>query len=230
MPVALIAGGIAAAGAVGGALISSSATKKASQAASDASAQNDARATQIYQENKGILSPYVQQGYSANNAIGALTGIGGTPGDKAAYQAAFDNYQKSTGYEFRTSEGMKALSSRLAGSGVLNSGAAQKSALQYGQGIASAEFGNYLAALQGQQQVGLSAGNALAGVGTNYSNATAANNNAAASNIGNAALAGASNTNNLIGGLAGIAGNTIGALSSYGQRNSYGIAGVGGIY
>ncbi|KQM58794.1 hypothetical protein ASE65_10545 [Sphingomonas sp. Leaf16] len=209
-------------------------------------------------ENRGILNPYVQQGYAANNAIGALLRLNGggtansmgygqlSPDNPAAlgqvmpadgqasspFQQAFQNYQNSTGYQFRLGEGMKSLNNQYAGAGLLNSGAAQKAAIQFGQNAGSQEFGNYLAQLSGQQQVGLSAGNALAGVGTNFANnaaAIAANNG---NNAANGALAQAGVNNNLIGSLAGITGNAIGALSSYGGagRNPYGIAGSGAIY
>jgi hypothetical protein len=212
--------GSAAIGAAASGL-SSSKSSKAAAKATDAQVQanRDSLALQreVYDSNKGILNPFVNQGYAANNALAGLLGIGGTPGDKAAYQGAFDNYRKSTGYEFRVGEGMDALNSKLAASGTLNSGAAQKAALQYGQNIASDEFGRYTSALTGQQQIGVGAGSALAGVGTNFANNATNINSNTADAIGNGALAQAASSNNFMNGISGVAGNAIGALSSYGS-------------
>jgi len=105
-----------------------------------------------------------------------------------AAQNAFDIFKNSTGYQSRLAEGYDALNSGLASAQVLQSGAAQKEAVRYGQNFASNEFGNYLGALGNQQGVGLSGASALAGVGQNYANTMAANNNQAASAVGNAAL------------------------------------------
>lgn len=301
MPIGAIAGATAVVG-IGGAVAGSNAQKKAAQTASqtarDTTAENNALARQIYGENKGTLSPYIQQGYGANallgdllgiprqqqptnnmggayvgqpNALGgygygdgfgggalagygdpmryagqdyiapapqqnALAGVAGAP-QQSNYQSAFDNYRNSTGYNFRFGEGMKALNSNFAAKGILQSGAAQKAALQYGQNIASQEFGNYLGQLTNQQSVGLSAGNALAGVGTNYSANVSANNTAAAGVAANAAMASGNATSNMWNNIGGSVGNALGSwgMSSYGggmQQNPYGVMtrGGGGIY
>lgn len=150
-------------------------------------------------------------------------------------QSAFQNYINSTGYQFRLGEGSKALNTNWAARGMLNSGAAAKAALKYNQDYASNEFGNYMGYLSGQQNVGLSAGGALAGVGTNYANAVSNNNNANASVAANSALAQGQANANLWGTAAGAVGQIGGALiSSYGApsggvgRNSYGIVGGDG--
>lgn len=83
---------------------------------------------------------------------------------------AFDTFRNSTGYQFRLGQGLDAINSGYAGAGTLKSGAAMKGITDYGQGMASQEFGNYLNSLGNQQGVGLSAGSALAGVGQNYAN------------------------------------------------------------
>jgi hypothetical protein len=96
---------------------------------------------------------------------------------------------------------------------LLGSGSALKALTNYGQGIGSQEFGNYMGYLGNQQQTGLSATNALAGVGTGYANAVSANNNNAANQTGNAALVGANNINGLLG-------NALSAYGNYqGQQN-----------
>lgn len=100
---------------------------------------------------------------------GGTAATAGTDGTAAA-NAAFDQFRKSTGYDFRVNQGMNAVNSGYAGKGAIKSGAAMKAINDYGQGMASQEFGNYLNALGNQQSLGMSAGSALAGVGQNYAN------------------------------------------------------------
>ena len=104
------------------------------------------------------------------------------------YQQAFDNYKNSTGYQFRFNQGVKALDASASSRGILQSGAAMKSLNQFGQGIASDEFGNYLGYLGNLMGTGLNAAGAQAGVSTNMVNQVTANNNAASSALAAAAL------------------------------------------
>lgn len=131
-------------------------------------------------QNEGRAFP-VQQPAAAGDAT-------------AAANQAFDTFRNSTGYQFRFNQGLNALNGGFAGRGVIKSGARDKAALEYGQGMASGEFGNYINALANQQGVGLGAGSALAGVGQNYANMVAANNNSAGSAAANAALYKAQNS------------------------------------
>lgn len=112
---------------------------------------------------------------------------------------AFDQFRNSTGYNFRVKEGMNALNSGYAGAGTIKSGAAMKAAVDYGQNMASQEFGNYLNALGNQQGVGMSSASALAGVGQNFANSMSAINTNRADAVGNAALANAGNINSMLG-------------------------------
>jgi hypothetical protein len=145
---------------------------------------------------------------------------GGTPGSPAisaeeaqrAAESAFNNYRNSTGYQFRLGEGMNALNSGYAGRGVIQSGAAMKGAVEYGQNFGSNEFGNYLGALSNQQGLGLQGASALAGVGQNYVNSISANNNSAGSAAANAILA--KGANNPFGNALGMLG---GGLYGYGR-------------
>lgn len=147
-------------------------------------------------------------------AAGNVTTQAAPQNQQQQYQNAFDNYQKSTGYQFRVGEGARALDNSYASRGVGQSGAAAKAALNYGQNIASGEFGNYLNALMAQQGVGLSAAGAQAGVSTNFVNQTTANNNSGASALANAAIAKGNATGNMWNGIAGGLGSIFG--SSFG--------------
>lgn len=125
---------------------------------------------------------------------------------------AFDIFRGSTGYQFRVNEGMDALNSGYAGSGMLQSGAALKALDDYRQNMASAEFGNYMGMLGNQQGVGLSAAGAQAGVGVDYANNVSNLNAQNANALANAAVAKANNSNALIGGIAGSIGNVLGGF------------------
>lgn len=158
------------------------------------------------------------------------------PNAQQQYKDAFANYRNSTGYDFRVNEGQDAINTGYAAGGKLRSGAALKSLENYRQGVASSEFNNYLNSLFNVSNLGLSAAGAQAGVSTNYANTVGANNNAAASAAGNAALLrGQANA-----GLYSTVGNALGNLggsifsSSFGnnlpQQNAWGISGSSGIY
>lgn len=282
MPAAVIGGIIAGAGAIGAAAIGASAQKKASQqatqAAQDATTQNNALQREIYASNRDTLSPFYQSGYGATSMINALLGIpqqqapqqgfspannnapqggysmadalagrpyagqppnyydtqgfgggqGGAPGGAQPpqgtvaaapldYNQAFQRFRDSTGYQFRLGEGMRALESGWAGAGLMDSGAAKKAAIKFGQDYGSGEFGNFMGYLGNQQGMGLSAAGALAGVSTNFANSTSNNNNALASVLANSALARGQANAGLWGTAAGALGQIGGGLiSSYG--------------
>lgn len=205
MPAAAIIGGVAT---IGGAIIGSSAqnkaTKQAAQTAANTTAANNALAQQIYGQNKATLDPYVGVGNKATGALNALL-YGNDNG------ASLSALQSSPGYQFRMNEGNRALNTGYAARGLLNSGAAQKALLEYGQDYASGEYNNRFNQLASQQGVGLSAGSALAGVSTQYGNQVAGQNNALASAQMNAALLRGQNTANMWGTI----GNAVGGLSSY---------------
>jgi hypothetical protein len=101
MPPAVIAAGIGAAGAIGGAVLSGNAQKHAAQQATNATTQannqavqaqlqlggqsldlqrqmynnNTGLATDIYNQNFNILSPYAANGLVASNAVNAMLGL-----------------------------------------------------------------------------------------------------------------------------------------------------------
>lgn len=211
MPLAIAVG----ASAVLGAGVAVSASNKAAKTARQTAAANNALQQDIYNQNKATLSPYVTTGQTVTKSIEGLLGIGG---DKAAANAAFDAYQGSTGYQARLAEGQKQVTAALGGRGLLDSGAAQKALLRYGQTFASGEFGNYLGALQNQQGVGLNAASAQTGVAQNYANASNANNNMAAEVQANAVLSKAGAINGVLGS----------ALSAYGLGQGMGTSYGGG--
>ena len=159
---------------------------------------------------------YSTYGQAEGRTVPMTGGTAGTPSTdgSAAAQAAFDQYRKSTGYDFRVNQGLNAVNSGYAGRGSIKSGAAMKAINDYGQGMASQEFGNYLGALGNQQSLGMSAGSALAGVGQNYANSLGNIYQQNGANQANAALTKASAIGSGVNGLANIAGSILGGGSS----------------
>lgn len=200
--------GLGAAGL--GSFLGGKSANKAAGKAADASLavakENNALAREIYGKNEGYLTPFMETGTGAGAQINALLGLGGS----ANASKAFNLFKNSTGYKFRVGEGMDAINSGYAGRGVLQSGAAMKAINQYGQDMASQEFGNYMNYLGNQQGVGLAGASALAGVGQNYVNTVSNNNNNANEAYGNAMM---SKTNPLANALGSIGGG----LFSYGM-------------
>lgn len=123
---------------------------------------------------------------------------------------AFNTFRNSTGYKFRLDQGLDAVNGGYAGAGTIKSGAAMKAINDYGQGMASQEFGNYLNALGNQQQLGLSAGSALAGVSQNSANNLGQIAMNTGDNLANAALLKSQNNGQAINSLAMIGSGILG--------------------
>jgi hypothetical protein len=186
--------------------------KKASKIAAQTADKNNALATKWHDESAATMQPTVDRGNSAGAAYNALLGLGG---DTAGAGQAFQNYEGSTGHDFRLKTGMAALDASAAARGGLLSGSALKDALQYGQDLGTQDFGQYLGNLDSQQRLGVSDQSALAGVNQNLVNGVTANNNTAASAAEEAARAKAAGINSLIGTGIGLASSfATGGLSS----------------
>lgn len=148
----------------------------ASGAAGDKAYQN---ATDWAKQLRAFASPWIGSGMGANDEIaqllslGHLTQTGDTyhdwqldQGNRAGDQAnAFSRFKVSPDYNFRLSEGLKALDRSAASKGGLFSGAQIKGAQQYGGDLASGEFNNYFNKLAGVSGQGLNATNASSGAG-----------------------------------------------------------------
>lgn len=157
------------------------------------------------------------QHYGQNEGRAAPAMVDGA----AQANQAFDTFRNSTGYDWRLKQGMNALNSGYAGAGTIKSGAAIKGAIDYGQGMASQEFGNYLNALGNQQGIGLQAGSSAAGVSQNVANSLGNIYQQNGANQANASLARASALGNGISGIANIAGSIL--APSYGGVNAAGL-------
>lgn len=114
-------------------------------------------------------------------------------------QTGFQNYLDNFGFQHELDQGSTAIRGNQASRRLLGSGSTLKRLQDYGLGTRDQYRTNYLNAIGNQQALGLNAASAQAGVGSNYSGQLVANQNSRASNIGNAALAGAANNTNFLG-------------------------------
>ena len=85
-------------------------------------------------------------------------------------QQAFDRFKASPDYNFRLSEGLKAVNSSAAAKGGLLSGAALKATNNYAQNVASGEYGNYWNRLAQLAGYGQSSINSATSLGQNTAN------------------------------------------------------------
>lgn len=91
-------------------------------------------------------------------------GAAGAPGQ-------YDTFWQSPDYNFRQSEQARALTARNAALGIQDSGAAQRSAMQYSGNLASSEYGNYANRLSALAGVGQTAAGQNQQLGQNYAGA-----------------------------------------------------------
>jgi hypothetical protein len=130
---------------------------------------------------------------------------------------AFDRFRQGTNYQWRYNQGLKATEGNFATRGALDSGAAEKAKITFGQNLASGELSNYMNLLASQQASGLSAAGAVMGVNTSYAGNVTAQNTNAGNVAANAALAGGQANANMWGTVGNAAGQLGGALFQYGM-------------
>jgi len=179
----------------------------------------------------GIV-PHLPTGTPGGTAAPGTTPTGtpapGTPGTSPNNaMAGFQTFYNSPTYQFPLSQGLKAVNTKYAAMGALESGAAMKAINDYAANNAAGALSTYMDQLYRQEALGEGASAALAGVGQNMVGQVSANNSSAASAAGDAALVagqGSANTWNAFGsGMGQLAGTVAGALkSSYHPSNALG--------
>jgi hypothetical protein len=213
-----VAGAAVVAG-VGGALIGSHAASSAADSQAQGTANGIAENARQFDVTQANQAPYLAAG---KTALGTLASENDTPLDQS-------KVQMDPGYQFGLTQGQQAIDRKTAAGGGRISGAALKSAAQYGTDYAttgySAAYGranqartdrlNRLAALAG---VGQTATQNIGALGAQTAGANSALMVAAGNNAGAATLA--------QGNIWGNAGNQIAAL--YGRTAGNGYTGNGG--
>lgn len=167
---------------VGSSLIGSMA---AGDAASTQAASADRAADLQYKqwrESVELQEPWRKAGEQALNKLIPLT-------DYTPFSMA--QFQQDPGYEFRMSEGMKALERSAAARGGLMSGATLKGIQRYAQDLASQEYTNAFNRYQTERAARLQPLQSLAGVGQTTAQQISQSGQQMASNVGEMMASGA---------------------------------------
>jgi hypothetical protein len=184
-----IIAGVAAVTTLAGSAISSRAASSAASTQADAANRAADLQQQQFERNVELQEPFRQAGIEGQNRLATLLGM--QTGDTGAadfgkyataeYTPAMFAQGQDPGYQFRLSEGLKALDRQAAARGGLISGAALKASMRYGQDMGSQEFMNAfnryqtermgtLNPFQSMAGQGQSATNQLTSLGQNYAN------------------------------------------------------------
>jgi hypothetical protein len=226
MPFGIAAAAVGAAGAIGGAYISSQGAKTAAQDQENAAENATQAQLQMFNTTQGDYANQIKLGAGASTL---LENLFNTNGNGQPNYAAFNN---SPGYKFSVQQGDAAIDRQAAASGGLYSTNTLGALSAYNTGQASQEYNSYV----NQLMTAAGIGNAAAsGVGTA---ATATGQGVAASTIygGNAAAQGAINSGNAfsnalqgsgLGNLLGNYGNSPGSSPLVGANNET-FGGAGG--
>lgn len=177
-PAAAIAGA-----AVVGAGATMYAGSKAAKAQKNAANAQIAEQRRQYDQTRADYAPWRAAGESA---LARLT--------NEMKDGATTAYTKSPSYDFRLSEGVKAAERSAAARGRLGSGATMKAVQRYGEGLASADYGDWWNRNAGLAGVGQAATDSTTQAGTNATN----NITAALGNAGNARASSYANTGSAI--------------------------------
>lgn len=142
-------------------VIGASKSAKAAKSAANTQAAAADRATElereIYYDNKKTYEPFLEQGKNALSRYSDIV-LGGKQ----------NLFQQSPGYQFRFDEGRRAIENSAVARGVGTSGNTYRALTEYGQGVASDEYTNYLNQLLGLMGYGQVGAQGTAAAGNNY--------------------------------------------------------------
>jgi hypothetical protein len=146
--IAAIATGVLGAGAAIYGANKAAGAQKAGIEASTAAQQK------MFDEQKALNAPFREGGLTAQNRLLTVLGLTPTAGSgitvdpnspdfgKYAGDFGMKDFEADPGYAFRLKEGMKGLQNSAAARGLLSSGSTLKGITDYGQNMASQEYGN----------------------------------------------------------------------------------------
>ena len=136
----------AIAATVGGAVLGSVASNRAAKAQAGASDRAAQLQQDQFERSVELQEPFRQAGLTGQNRLMELLGIGGDKASEGYGSAMRDfgaaDFEADPGYQFRLSEGMKAIDRSASANGRLGSGRTLKDLVRFGQGQASQEYGN----------------------------------------------------------------------------------------
>jgi hypothetical protein len=178
-------GGIGALGSLVGGALGLVGGEKQSDAVAKAQQAAIAEQRAAREQVRGDLAPWRTTGENALLNVGNLSGVNGAD----AAQQAMGGFTSSPGYQFQLHEGLNAIDAGASARGMLASGQTQKAEMQYAQGLASQDFGNYynrlLGLAQGGQNAAASQGAATQNAANNISQTQASGATAQADIYGN---------------------------------------------
>lgn len=200
--------GVIAGGAVLGAVSSKNAADTQANAANRAADISNAQ----YEQTRADQAPWRAAGETALNQLVPLAS-NYTP-------FGMDQFQQDPGYQFRLSEGQRAMSHQAGSRGGLVSGNSLKAMQDYAQNSASGEYQNAFNRYQTERNARLNPLQSLAGVGQSATNFTGAAGAQNASNMGNYLTSGAAaSAAGQVGGANAITGG-LGTYLNYNQGNN----------
>jgi len=167
---------------VGSTLLQANQANKAAQTQSEAADRAAQLQEQQYAENLKRQQPFYEAGVNALPELVQASKY--TPFSMSQFQA-------DPGYQFRLSEGTKALERSAAARGGLISGGALKAATRYGQDMASNEYTNAFNRYQQERQARLGPLQSLTGTAQTTANTLGNAGTTMAGNVGEAYMGGA---------------------------------------
>lgn len=146
MPVGAVIGGASIIGggiSAYGAYKASKEQSKAAGLAADAIRDSSGQQLSLYNQSRGDQQPYMEAGKGAVMSLAQLYGLNGANGGQPYGPESVEAFKRSPDYDFAFKEGLRATNFGAAGKGMLKSGNAIRGAIDYGQGAATQNFGNY---------------------------------------------------------------------------------------
>ena len=213
MPWAVAGGLLAAAGAVGSAVIGSNSASKAADASQNAADQATAEQRREYDQSRSDQLPWLNTGKNALDTLAGLYGVGSGAGATPDYS----EFYKSPDYNFAMQQGIAGVDAGAAARGSLDSGATRKAETQYASNLASSNFNNYANRLAGLAGVGQNAANTLTSAGQNTANNVSNIIQNAGNSQASSYLAQGKSYADAVGSIAGIGS---GLITNYGSRPS----------
>jgi hypothetical protein len=226
MPVsAAIIGGAGLLGGIGSSIIGANAAESAAQTQAQAAEQAEQTQLSMFNTAQAAEAPYNQTGQGADATLAGLYGISGSgAGTGTPTAASLNAFTQSPDYNFALQQGTQAMQRSAAAGGTLISGGQLKAGQEFGQGLATQQYGNYFNRLLSLSQLGQSAAsgisNAAVSSGQTIGNTQQALGQSLASGTVGAANATTGGLNSAVGGvqtaaiLSKLGGNS-GSLSSY---------------
>lgn len=143
--------------------------ESAADAAREAAGIQSQAAREAMAAQARYMEPYYQSGMQAQNRLMAMLGLGGDTSSPEYgmlnRQFSMQDFQADPGYAFRMEEGLKGLQRAAAARGGALSGNALRAITQYGQDLASQEYGNAYNRFLQQRQAMLNPLQSMAGYG-----------------------------------------------------------------